>query len=82
MPATSMMSVVMPASFFVTGALPVPVLPTDTWPLAFPLTFSAIPFGTSSSLRCGARSCLPEYSEDGSRRRGVACFVRAIAGRG
>jgi hypothetical protein len=28
------------------------------------------------------RSNLSVYSEDGSRRRGVACFVRAMADRG
>lgn len=79
MPATSMMSVTMPASFFATGALSALLLalppPFDTTPLAFP-------FAASCSLAFGARSCLLAYSDDGSRRTGVACFMRAMAGRG
>jgi hypothetical protein len=75
-----MMRVAMPASFFATGALS-PLL-LDAWPLATPLGFSATPFAVLSSLCCGIRSCLLAYSEEGVRRTGVACFVRAMAGRG
>jgi len=35
------------------------------------------PLGDSSAFR-GVRSCMLKYSDDVSRRRGVACFVRAI----
>lgn len=77
-PATSTMRVTMPGSFFATGEMP----PADTMPLALPLGFSAISWVALTSLLRGVRSCLLEYSEDGSRRRGVACFVRAMGTRG
>lgn len=37
----------------------------------------ASPSGETPFL-CGVRSCMLKYSEDVSRRRGVACFVRAM----
>jgi hypothetical protein len=65
--------VTMPASFFSTDDLP-----RDAWPLALSLAFSFIPVGVGDS---GVRSCLLAYSDDGSRRTGIACFVRAMARR-
>lgn len=65
----------MPASFFAAG---VPILATlpFAWPLTLPFDF----FSPTPGLRLGVPlPSLLKYSEDGSLRRGVACFVRAIA---
>ena len=71
MPATSMTSVTTPASLFAAG------LPT--WELsALPLASALALLATAVSLPGAIRSCLLTYSEDGSRRIGVACFERAI----
>ena len=70
MPATSITSVMMPASFFSR-----PSAAEAAWviPLAWP--FASL---SATCLTWGARSCLPKYSEEGSRWIGVACLERAI----
>jgi hypothetical protein len=73
MPATSITSVTMPASLFAMRTLS-----PGAWPLVCTLALSTIPFAATGSLLRARRSCLLAYSEDGSRRRGVACFVRAM----
>ena len=78
MPATQMTRVTTPASFFAAGAVGLDVPPGgDAWPL----DFSGVSWVALASLLSGERSSLLAYSEDGSRRSGVACLVRAMAGR-
>ncbi len=79
MPATQMTRVTTPGSFFATGAAAGSEVSRDgdAWPLD--LAGSRVALG---SLLRGERSSLLAYSEEGSRRSGVACLVRAMAGRG
>ena len=79
MPATQVTRVTTPGSFFATGAVGSDLSPGgDAWPL----DLSAVSWVALASLLSGVRSSLLAYSEDGSRRSGVACLVRAMAGRG
>ena len=64
-----MIKVTRPASFLVVVGLGVSAR-AATWPLALPLDTLGLSFGILS--------CLLAYSEDSSRRMGVACFVRAM----
>ena len=76
MPATSTMRVTMPASFLVdgaAGAMALLLLLATALPLA--LGFASV--GVAAIL-LGERSLLLMYSEEGSRRTGVACLMRAI----
>lgn len=71
MPATSMMSVTTPASLVDDGA------GATAAPLALPLALGGASAGVATIL-LGERSLLLMYSDEGSRRIGVACLVRAM----
>ena len=75
MPATSTMRVTMPASFLVEGAAgAMALLPLAA---ALPLALGLSSVGVAAIL-LGERSLLLMYSDEGSRRTGVACLMRAI----